>query len=256
MQPLLQVCKSLTLMAGCAHELEAKMRDLNLIEYLWRPLGGQFIGSLISHLRKYKVNSDGSFVIMKDMEMYTKAIALVSCPETVDMMSSLKDIVFVVAVSAGKVATYVHEDLQHLDLKVVLSLVRMRADFNTRSIDSTGHWARDLASLYPLLREEIVLPWESFNSSSSHHRVWPSTLRGQNFPLKHTRRQQIARNILGISQGAWRVRGRSELLNSLSSIPLDDAEGSVMEDPLFVSEGRSECCPSCRMIYYLIMYEN
>ena len=53
-------------------------------------------------------------------------------PETVDMMTCLKDACYIFMMSPEKVSKHVLEELRYLDSTIVLSLVRMRSDFPTQ----------------------------------------------------------------------------------------------------------------------------
>jgi hypothetical protein len=155
------VCKSLTFAVNGVRSYLPVLSGLNLDEYFWLPLGKQFVGLLISHLRHKKITPEGAFVLMKDLEAYSEIAVSLERPETLDMTLCLKDIGFVFMISPGKVSKYVLEDLRHLDMNIVIPLVRARSDYIRQKYGR--HWTNDLAGAFPYLHTNSPLPWYTFD---------------------------------------------------------------------------------------------
>jgi len=156
---------------------------LNLIDAFWRPLGRQFIGGLIVHLKKQKISIDGSKVLLKDIEEYCHMTATMEAPETMDMMLSLKEIVKIYTVPGENVVKVIMEDLRQLDPTIVLALVRARTDSYARG---ASHWSKVLMETHGSIRADAPLPWEvkkhttvlAFQESFSNNAsIGPTTLR-------------------------------------------------------------------------------
>lgn len=156
---------------------------LNLIDAFWRPLGRQFIGGLIMHLKKQKISIDGSKVLLRDIDEYCHMTATMEAPETMDMMLSLKEIVKIYTVPGENVVKVIIEDLRQLDPTIVLALVRARTDSYARG---ANHWSKVLMETHGSIRSDAPLPWEtkkhttvlafqeSFSNSAN---IGPTTLR-------------------------------------------------------------------------------
>ena len=140
---------------------------------------------------------------MKDLEAYYKVGSMLGRPETVDMLSCLKDIGFVFMVHPGKVTKYVLEDLRHLDSSIVVALVRARSDYVTQKFGR--HWTRDLSAAFPSFHFDFPLSWEiakekkkAVLKDSSINIMGPSTIRNASAPLTDSRKLQIVRDVLNI----------------------------------------------------------
>ena len=46
------------------------IQSFDMINLFWKPLGQQFIGILISHIRKYKISIEGGKLLLRDLEEY------------------------------------------------------------------------------------------------------------------------------------------------------------------------------------------
>ena len=156
---------------------------LNLIDAFWRPLGRQFIGGLIVHLKKQKISIEGSKVLLRDIEEYCHMTASMEAPETMDMMLSLKEIVKIYTVPGENVVKVIIEDLRQLDPTIVLALVRARTDSHARG---ANHWSKILMETHGSIRADAPLPWEvkkhttvlAFQESFSNNaNIGPTTLR-------------------------------------------------------------------------------
>lgn len=90
------VCKAMLIVSNNVRSHQGDLVGLNLLDSFWRPLGQQFVGSLISHLRKTKVSIEGGRVLLKDLEEYMNVTAIMEAPETMDMLLCLKEIAQVI----------------------------------------------------------------------------------------------------------------------------------------------------------------
>ena len=222
------VCKALLVVSNTVRACQASLVGLNLEELLWKPLGEQLVGLVISHIRRQKITQEGSFVLMKDLEAYAKVSATLCRAETVDMLTCLKDLGFVFMISGSKVSKYVLEDLRHLDTHVVMALVRARADYVSQKFGR--HWTRDLQAVYPLFHADPPLPWETTDKKSSATTAGlaatsiggPPTLRKTTAPLTESRRLQIMRDVL-VKKALTRANSNESLKAALeATLPRDD----------------------------------
>ncbi len=192
------------------------LHGFNMVELLWKPLGQMFVGTLISHIKKYKVSMDGAKILLNDLEEYKNLCAIMECPEVIDMMLCLKEIASVFLVASEKVEKKVVEDLRQLDTHVVLGFVRNRADAATRPGDL---WMKGLNSYYGTLRWDAPLPWEGKNRSSilgfnelvtNKVPLGPSTLRKTQTPLSQALiieaakalEESLSKNTVGLALGS------------------------------------------------------
>ena len=192
------------------------IHGFNMIELLWKPLGQMFVGTLISHIKKYKVSMDGAKILLNDLEEYKNLCAIMECPEVIDMMLCLKEIATVFLVASEKVEKKVVEDLRQLDTHVVLAFVRNRADAATRPGEL---WMKGLNSYYGTLRWDAPLPWEGKNRSSilgfnelvtNKVPLGPSTLRKTQTPLSQALiieaakalEESLSKNTVGLALGS------------------------------------------------------
>jgi len=164
------VCKTLKTVAKAVHELKTEFVGLDLEESFWRPFGRQFMGSLISHLRRQKISEDGAITLLLDLEQYLVALRLCECKENIDMMLCLQEIAQVYTVSADKVKKVVIESLRHLDTDLVLALTKARADYGVLQI-ANDHWTRTIATTYSFSKWDHELPWEKGQASSRNSRI-------------------------------------------------------------------------------------
>lgn len=61
------VCKELLTVANTVHLFEKSIHGLDLMKLFWRPFGQQFIGTIISHIRRQKVSEEGASVLVSDL---------------------------------------------------------------------------------------------------------------------------------------------------------------------------------------------
>lgn len=192
------------------------LQGFNMVELLWKPLGQMFVGTLISHIKKYKVSIDGAKILLNDLEEYKNLCAIMEYPEVIDMMLCLKEIATVFLVPSEKVEKKVVEDLRQLDTHVILAFVRNRADAATRPGEL---WMKGLNSFYGTLRWDAPLPWEGKNRSSilgfnelvsNKVPLGPSTLRKTQTPLSQALiieaakalEESLSKNTVGLTVGA------------------------------------------------------
>jgi hypothetical protein len=57
------VCLALLTVSNCVRANQAELSGLSLDELLWKPLGDELVGLLISHIRRQKITPDGAFVV-------------------------------------------------------------------------------------------------------------------------------------------------------------------------------------------------
>lgn len=169
---------------------------MNLVETFWLPFGSQFIGTLISHYKKLKINQDGSIKLFKDLDEYCNILAVFEVPETIDMIICMKEILNVMSVPPEGVILYMTQNLRHLDPTIILALIKSRADY------TKAPWAKTLSTMYGSVALDAPLPWEieknltvmTFaESSASNSRQGPKTLRRSTIKLSPFFMQEIAR---------------------------------------------------------------
>jgi len=137
------VCQSFMKVISTVQGYKNDLVGIDLTETFWRPLGQQFIGTLLVHLRKQKISQDGASTLLADIEEYTNIAQSMETPETIDMINCLKEIASVYTCPPEGVAKIVIENLRHLDTVIILALVKSRSDFTTRP--SISHWTKKLA---------------------------------------------------------------------------------------------------------------
>jgi hypothetical protein len=136
------VCQSFMKVISTVQGYKSDLIGIDLVETLWKPLGQQFVGTLLSHLRRQKISQEGAATLMADLDEYQSIVQSMETPETKDMMLCLKEIASVFAAPPENVAKIVVENLRHLDTVIVLAIVRARADFTTRP--SLSHWTKKI----------------------------------------------------------------------------------------------------------------
>ena len=57
-------------MANSVRFYQADLVGLDLLDTFWKPIGQQFIGTLISHLKKQKITTEGAKILAKDIDEY------------------------------------------------------------------------------------------------------------------------------------------------------------------------------------------
>lgn len=187
------VCKSLLLVANKIRSYSTELAAINPMENIWKPIGRQIVGSLISHLRKQRITMDGAKYVMKDLEEYCNVMMLFEAPENVDLMICLKEISLVLRATPEDVPKMVIEGLRHLDTRVVLAIVKARSD---SAVKGQHHWARQLSAVYGNTNKwDSPLPWElkknmtivtfaeSAAAGSSSQALGPITLRKSYIPV-------------------------------------------------------------------------
>lgn len=87
------VCKSVLQVFTALKDYSAQLERLNLQELFWKPLGQQFAGMLISHIKKLVVNREGSAQLLRDIAEYSKVRSMshTSKPCSVLYISLLDD---------------------------------------------------------------------------------------------------------------------------------------------------------------------
>lgn len=158
----------------CEHLLETiqniheKMAGVNTADIFWKPLGRQFVAVLISHIKRHKVSDEGSFVLVRDMDEYHKVFVTMGCMESVDLISCLREMMYIYMTPADNVVKMVSEDLRHLNTHVVLVLVRSRTDYTQKA----GY---DIAlnEIFAAFKGDSLLPWEVKKTSN----IGPVSLR-------------------------------------------------------------------------------
>ena len=66
---------------------------------------------------------------MKDLDTYFGVFAFMESPEALDLLNCTREIANVFLVPPSKVLKYISKTLQHLDISVVVAIVRQRADY-------------------------------------------------------------------------------------------------------------------------------
>ena len=160
-----KVCEHLVETIQSIHD---NMSGVNTAEIFWKPLGRQFVAVLISHIKHHKVSDEGSFVLVRDMDEYHKVFVTMQCMESVDLISCLREMMYIYMTPADNVVKMVSEDLRHLNTHVVLVLVRSRTDYTHKS----GY---DIAlnEIFAAFKGDSLLPWEIKKSSN----IGPVSLR-------------------------------------------------------------------------------
>ena len=64
------VCKELLTVANTVHAHEKAKQGLDLVKLFWRPFGQQFLGVIISHIRRQKVTEEGAEILIHDIHEY------------------------------------------------------------------------------------------------------------------------------------------------------------------------------------------
>ena len=64
------VCKELLMVANTVHACEKAIKGLDLMRLFWRPFGQQFIGLLVSHIRRQRVTEEGADMLLNDLNEY------------------------------------------------------------------------------------------------------------------------------------------------------------------------------------------
>lgn len=72
------VCKAFIQVTNVVRSYEADIIDLDMTALFWRPFGQQFIGIIISHLRRQTISVDGARQLRKDLEEYRHVRKFVS----------------------------------------------------------------------------------------------------------------------------------------------------------------------------------
>ena len=153
------VCKTLNAVAKAITDLNTEFTGLDLDECFWRPFGRQFVGALISHLRRLRISEEGAATLLLDLDQYLSALRMFECKENIDMMLCLKEVAQVYAVSSDKVKKVVVENLRHLDTDLVLALTKARSDYGVLQM-TNEHWTRTIAATYSFSKWDHELPWE------------------------------------------------------------------------------------------------
>ena len=134
------ICQSFMKVVSTVQGYKSDLHGIDLVETFWRPLGQQFVGTLLSFLCKQKISQDGAVQLLVDLEEYYNIALTMEMPDTTDMMVCLKEIAAVFAAPPESVTKIVIENLRHLDTIVVLTLLRARSDFTTRG--GANFWAK------------------------------------------------------------------------------------------------------------------
>jgi hypothetical protein len=64
------VCKAFLQVTNTIRRFESDILDIDLLQVFWKPFGQQFIGLLITHLRRQTINVEGSRQLLRDLEEY------------------------------------------------------------------------------------------------------------------------------------------------------------------------------------------
>jgi hypothetical protein len=75
------VCKGLHEAFHAIDRLKDRMLGLDVMKLLWRPMGVQLVGLIISHIRRQKVTMEGAKVLIRDLKEYSK-VGACSCMYT------------------------------------------------------------------------------------------------------------------------------------------------------------------------------
>lgn len=164
------ICQSFMKVISTVQGYKADLIGIDLTETFWRPLGQQFIGTLLTHLRKQKISQEGAETLLVDLDEYLNIAQSMESPETTDMMICLKEIARVYAAPPEQVTKIVVENLRHLDTVIVLALVKARSDFSTRS--SISHWTKKLR-----YDDNILISSPRSNAFPRHSLYYQSILR-------------------------------------------------------------------------------
>ena len=206
-----QVYESLSSVCLYVDKIQRKLlpQDFDLMENFWKPLGEEWIGNLVTHIRKQKVNEIGVHILLRDLEDYLRISYSMERPETLDMMSCFREICSkIFTSSATNLYKIICEDLYYIDTDIVLTLCRARSDYS-----ASTPWVKEICRTFPnLIDEAMKLPWE-VNAPSSLTgpndmllSKYPSTLRKPSAPLSQLRTEQLRQrlqsplSLLSISQ--------------------------------------------------------
>lgn len=150
------------------HSIQEKMSGVNTAEFFWKPLGRQLVAALISHIKRHKVSDEGSFVLVRDMDEYHKVFVAMESMESTDLISCLREMMYIFLTPAENVVKMVSEDLRHLNTHVVLVLIRSRTDYTHKAVYDVA-----LNEIFAAFKGDLLLPWEAKKSTS----VGPVSLR-------------------------------------------------------------------------------
>lgn len=64
------VCKALLHIMSAVRSCQGELTGLNLVEDFWKPLGRMLVGTLISHVKRYKISIEGAKILTRDIEEY------------------------------------------------------------------------------------------------------------------------------------------------------------------------------------------
>jgi hypothetical protein len=64
------VCKAIIMISHTFRKYEQDLKGFDFDELFWKPLGQQFVGEIISNIRKYKVTVDGAKILLRDLEEF------------------------------------------------------------------------------------------------------------------------------------------------------------------------------------------
>lgn len=156
-----QVCQALLKAISAVRGADGTLSGLNTREYFWKPVGQQFVGVLVSHLRKQSITETGAAQLMHDLDEYHRIVLLFQSSEIEDMMCCLKEMCTVFSAPSNDVRKIIVEDLRHLDMVIVLALSKARSDYGTLQ-KGPDHWTRLVAGAYGMRshRWDFNLPWE------------------------------------------------------------------------------------------------
>ena len=202
------------------HSIQVKMIGVNTSEIFWKPLGRQFIAVLISHIKRHKVSDEGSFLLVRDMDEYHKAFVEMDCMEVVDLISCLREIMYIYMTPADNVVKMVSEDLRHLNTQIVLALVRSRTDYSQKA-----GYGNSLGDLFVAFKGDSLLPWETKKTSN----VGPMSLR------KVSVNQKGSTAPVKTLKGEFSFSKKSSLLKNDKAKPLRNTVAS----PKMVSHAQS-----------------
>lgn len=64
------VCKAIIHVTNTIRNYETQLVGIDMQLMFWKPFGSQCMGNLISHLRKQKITTDGSMMLLRDLQEY------------------------------------------------------------------------------------------------------------------------------------------------------------------------------------------
>jgi hypothetical protein len=73
------ICKAMIVICNAVRQEETELHGFDLKELFWKPLGQQFVGAIISNIRRWKITMDGGKVLLRDLDEYHTVSLFIVC---------------------------------------------------------------------------------------------------------------------------------------------------------------------------------